>query len=358
VGGRWKIGEGAPSLGDLLGTLSDRQARPRRISFDTSGLGEWDSLLLAYLLPVVDRAESEKIDLDRAGLPPTLARMLDMARAVPERKEARRSTAHPSLLPRVGGGAISVLAEGRGALRFLGECAILLVRFLGGRARFRGRDFALLLEQVGAEALPIVGLIAFLVGAILAFVGAMQLTPFGAEIFVADLVAIAVLREMASMMTGIVLAGRSGAAFAAGLGTMVVNEELDALETMGLDPMEYLVLPRILALGLMTPLLCIYADALGILGGATVATGVLGISFPEYLHETRAAFTLDAFTSGLVKGSVYGVLVAIAGCMRGMQSGRSAASVGDAATRAAVTGIVFIILSDLLLTVIFNQIGY
>jgi phospholipid/cholesterol/gamma-HCH transport system permease protein len=358
LGGQWRIGEVIPSLGEVMEALRAPESRPRGIAFDAGQLQEWDSVLLASLLPILDRSEAEGIPLDRSGLPPGLARLLDMARAVPERKGARRAAVVPGPVTRVGEAAMGAVEEGREVLHFLGESAILLVRFLGGKARFPGRDFAVLLEEVGAQALPIVGLISFLVGAILAFVGAVQLQAFGAQIFVADLVAIAVLREMGSMMTGIVLAGRTGASFAATLGTMTVNEEIDALGTMGYQPMEYLVLPRLLALGLMMPLLCIYANALGLLGGATVAVGVLGLSFTEYALQTSRAITMDALFSGLVKGSVYGVLVAVAGCMRGMQSGRSASSVGEAATRAAVTGIVFIILSDLLLTVIFNAIGF
>jgi phospholipid/cholesterol/gamma-HCH transport system permease protein len=164
-------------------------------------------------------------------------------------------------------------------------------------------------------------------------------------------------REMGAMMTGIIMAGRTGAAFAAQLGTMQVNEEVDALTTMGISPMEFLVLPRMLALVLMMPLLCLYADLMGILGGAIVGVGMLDITITQYYEETRAALSLTDFSVGLVKGAVFGVLVAISGCLRGMQCGRSASAVGDAATSAVVTGIVFIIVSDSILTVIYNALG-
>jgi phospholipid/cholesterol/gamma-HCH transport system permease protein len=195
------------------------------------------------------------------------------------------------------------------------------------------------------------------VGLILAFVGAVQLKLFGAQIYVADLVGIGMAREMGAMMTAIVMAGRTGAAFAAQLGTMVVNEEIDALKTLGIAPMEFLVLPRMLALVLMLPLLCLYANLMGILGGGLIGVGLLDISPMAYLNQTRAALNLTQFVVGLVKAGVFGVLVALSGCLRGMQSGRSASAVGEAATSAVVTAIVSIIVSDAILTVIFDRIG-
>jgi phospholipid/cholesterol/gamma-HCH transport system permease protein len=208
-------------------------------------------------------------------------------------------------------------------------------------------------QECGAQALPIVTLICFLVGAILAFIGAVQLGKFGAQIYVADLVALAMALEMGAMMTAIIMAGRTGAAFAAQLGTMTVNEEIDALTTLGLSPMEFLVVPRMLALVTMMPLLTLYGNLLGILGGGLIGLTVLNISPTEYFHETRAALTLGAFAQGLIKSGVYGMLVALAGCLRGMQCGRSAAAVGQAATSAVVTGIVCIITASAVLTVIF-----
>ncbi|MEE9157221.1 MAG: ABC transporter permease, partial [Gammaproteobacteria bacterium] len=164
-------------------------------------------------------------------------------------------------------------------------------------------------------------------------------------------------REMGAMMTGIIMAGRTGAAFAAQLGTMMVNEEIDALKTMGISPIEFLVLPRMLSLMLMLPLLVLYSDVLGILGGAFVSTTILDISALEYFEQTKHAISIKDFAGGLFKGAVYGTLVAIAGCLRGMQSGRSAAAVGDAATSAVVTGIVWIVVASAITTVIYNILG-
>ena len=206
------------------------------------------------------------------------------------------------------------------------------------------------------EAFGIVGLISFLIGLILAFMGAVQLQMFGAEIYVADLVSLGMAREMAPMMTGIIMAGRTGAAYAAQLGTMTVNEEIDSLRTLGFSPMDFLVLPRILALALMFPILVLYADALGILGGWVVGWGVLGLGTGEYIEQTRSAVTMSDITLGLVKGSLFGALVALTGCMKGMQSGRSASAVGDAATQAVVTGIIAIIVSTAIFAVLTSSI--
>jgi phospholipid/cholesterol/gamma-HCH transport system permease protein len=213
------------------------------------------------------------------------------------------------------------------------------------------------MQECGARALPIVSLISLLVGLILAFVGAIQLQQFGAQIYVADLVGIAMVREMGAMMTAIVMAGRTGAAFAAQLGTMQVNEEIDAFSTLGFSPIDFLVLPRMLALILMMPLLCIYADAMGILGGALVGVAMLDLTITEYFIETQGAIDMVDIMVGVVKSAVFGVLVALAGCLRGIQCGRSAQAVGLATTSAVVMGIVFIIVTDGIFSVITEAVG-
>jgi phospholipid/cholesterol/gamma-HCH transport system permease protein len=242
-------------------------------------------------------------------------------------------------------------------LAFIGEAAVALGRFLAGKARYRRVDFTLAVQECGGRALPIVSLICMLVGLILAFVGAVQLRLFGAEIFVADLVGIAMVRVMGAVMTGIIMAGRTGGAFAAQLGTMEVNEEIDALRTLGISPMEFLVLPRMLGLALMMPLLCLYGALMGVLGGLIVGVGMLDLTLIQYLLETQKAVSLTHLWIGLIQGALFGVLVALAGCLRGMQCGRSAAAVGDAATSAVVTGIVSIIVATALVTLICNVLG-
>jgi len=234
---------------------------------------------------------------------------------------------------------------------------VAVSRLIRGRARFRRTDLGLYMQASGVQALPIVSLICFLVGLILAFIGAIQLKLFGAQIYVADLVGIAMVRLMAAIMTGIVMAGRTGGAFAAQLGTMQVNQEIDALKTLGISPMEFLVLPRMLALALMMPLLCLYANVMGILGGMVVGVGLLGLGLVPYYTQTVQAVGLWNLGIGLFSGTVFGVIVALAGCMRGMQCGRSAAAVGESATSAVVTAIVGIIVATAAITVICDVLG-
>jgi len=257
-------------------------------------------------------------------------------------------------LERVGASTVAALGGGRAMLAFLGEVTVSLGRFAVGRARVRAQDLALLLQECGAEALPIVTLISVLVGMILAFVGAVQLQRFGAEIYVADLVAIAIVREMGCIMTAIIMAGRTGSGFAAELGTMKVTQEIDAFATLGISPMDFLVLPRIVALVLMMPLLTIYSDLLGILGGGLVSVGMLDMTPYQYLTEADKVLTFTNCSVGIGKSVVFGALVAVAGCLRGMQTSGSSSAVGQAATSAVVTGIVLIIAADGLFAVVFN----
>jgi phospholipid/cholesterol/gamma-HCH transport system permease protein len=242
-------------------------------------------------------------------------------------------------------------------LAFVGDAFLSLLRLFAGKARFRRSDFLLVLQDCGARSLPIVALINLLVGLILAFVGAIELRRFGAQIYVADLVGIGMLRDVAPIMTGIIVSGRTGASFAAQLGTMEANEEIDALRTAGIPPMDFLVLPRLLALSLMMPLLCLYADLLAIGGGLVVGASMLDISPIQYLLETKRAIHLNDLFLGLFMSAVFGVLVALAGCMRGVSSGRSASAVGEATTSAVVTSIVSIVVATAIITAIAYVVG-
>ena len=328
-----------------------------RVAFDTQALTAWDSGLLVFLRRTMDTCSRMGVAVAREGLPRGVERLLALAAAVPEKEGTAGAPEGGPLLARVGLATADAIASIPEMMRFIGEACVAFIRFLGGKARFRRRDLWLIVQECGAHALPIVTLISVLVGLILAFVGAVQLRQFGAQIYVADLVGLAMVREMAALMTAIILAGRTGAAFAAQLGTMTVNEEIDALETMGISPMEFLVLPRMLALSLMMPLLCVYADLMGILGGALVGVGMLDLSVTQYVVQTREAIGLNDFAVGIVKSAFFGVLVAIAGCLRGMQCGRSASAVGLATTSAVVTAIVLIITSDAVFAVITNVLG-
>ena len=356
LGGDWTIGANIPSVEEVDKQV-DSGLPVQVLTFDTQDLGRWDSGLITFLLKVFDQCSQRQIDADRTGLPDGVRRLLDLAAAVPEKKDARKTALSEPFLVQVGKASVDIARQVTSMTTFLGEAAITFSRFLVGKAKFRRTDLWLTIQQCGADALPIVSLISFLVGLILAFVGAVQLALFGAQIYIANLVGIAMAREMGAVMTSIIMAGRTGAAFAAQIGTMQVNEEVDALTTMGISPMEFLVLPRILALILMMPLLCLYSDLVGILGGFVVGTGMFDISFTQYMGQTKASLNVAQFGIGVFKSAVYGVVVAIIGCLKGMECGRSASAVGDAATSAVVSSIVLIIVLDGIFAVVTNILG-
>ena len=356
LAGDWRIGGRVPSADDVQKQI-DSGPRIQRVVFSTDGLTDWGSGLLTFLIKVIRQCRQEKIIVEKTGLPEGAVKLIKLASAVPVKKTSQRGEISETFLSRIGRNAIVLTHSAAEVLDFIGEAIMALIRLLKGKARFRRSDFILTIQQCGVQALPIVSLISLLVGLILAFVGAVQLMMFGAQIYVASLVGIAMVRVMGAIMTGIIMAGRTGAAFAAQLGTMQVNEEIDALKTLGISPMEFLVLPRMLALTLMMPLLCLYADLMGILGGLIVGVGMLDLSAVEYFNQTKASVTLNYFWIGLFHSAVFGVLVALAGCLRGLQCGRSASAVGDAATSAVVTGIVSIIVATAIITIICNVLG-
>jgi phospholipid/cholesterol/gamma-HCH transport system permease protein len=354
--GSWKIGARFPSA-DVVQKQIESSGDIRRIGFNTENLTGWDSGLLTFLIKINDYCSKNNIVFDKDGLPEGVDRLIVLATAVAERKGARKEAVREPFFSRVGSSAIDLWQSTHELLAFIGEATIAFLRFLVGKASFRRSDLVLFIQQCGADALPIVTLICVLVGLILAFIGAVQLTMFGAQVYVADLVGIAMVRVMGAVMVGIVMAGRTGAAFAAQLGTMQGNEEIDALKTMGVSPMEFLVLPRMLALVLMMPLLCVYADLMGVLGGLIVGVGMLDIGLLQYINQTKAALKMSYFFIGIIHATVFGVLVSLAGCLRGMQCGRSASAVGDATTSAVVTSIVAIIVATGLITVLCNVLG-
>ncbi|WP_223670914.1 ABC transporter permease [Kangiella shandongensis] len=318
---------------------------------------QWDSALISLLLRLKQLASQQGATLELGAFPEGVMQLVALAGKVPERQGTNKQKAKSSLLSNIGDKAITDYREALNFFFFLGESVKSVLRLFRGKARFRGRDLREILSDTGPEALPIVTLISVLVGIILAFVGAVQLRQFGAEIYVADLVSIAMVREMGCMMTGIIMAGRTGAAFAARIGTMQVNEEIDAFKTLGISPMDFLVLPRILALVIMMPLLSLYADVLGILGGAAISIGAMGLSFTEYWNQTLNAVDMIDISLGLIKAFIFGIVIAITGCMNGIMSGRSASAVGDAATSAVVAGVVFIIVIDGLFAIVTSLLG-
>jgi len=356
LSGPWKLGKDLPSA-EVVTQKAKGAPAVRDIGLDAQGLTDWDSGLLIFLTHIWKFCAEENIRITSTGLPQGVKNMLGLATAVPEKKDARKAEGRVSFLAHLGNEAVGFVRSASDLLEFVGEATVAFLRLLRGKAQYRRVDLESTLEACGAQALPIVTLINFLVGMILAFVGAIELKMFGAEIYVANLVGVAMVRLMAAIMTGIVMAGRTGGAFAAQLGTMQVNQEIDALKTLGLSPMEFLVLPRMLALGLMMPLLALYANVMGVLGGAVVAASLPNIGLIQYYHQTTTAISLWDLGIGLFSSAVFGVIVALSGCMRGMQCGRSASAVGDAATSAVVTAIVGIIVATALITFITNILG-
>lgn len=357
LSGRWLLEQGAPTFAALRQVLKPEPS-VIWISYDTAHLEQWDSSVVSFLVQASEAFKLSKAAEDRSGLPPGLRRLVELAVAVPERSGAAQGPgAREALLERIG---ISARALGRSIpewLAFVGRCTIAFVKLLAGKARYRTEDLMIVIQQCGAEAVGIVTLISFLVGAILAFMGAVQLAQFGASIYVADLVGIGMAREMGAMMTAIIMSGRTGAAFAAQLGSMKVSQEIDALTTMGISPFEFLVLPRMIALVLMMPLLCAFSDVVGMLGGAVVGVGMLDVPFGSYYRETIHAVSLTNFALGLSKSAVYGLLIAVAGCFYGFKCGSSSSAVGDAATGAVVSGIVMVVVACGIFAVIANVVG-
>lgn len=356
LSGNWRVRHELPTADEVEARLA-RNSRLRRLAFETSQLSDWDSALVSFVMGASEIATKREVEFDSANLPRGARRLLELARGMPETRDTQPKTRSGSLATTVGHHTLSAFGGLGETLGFVGEIALMIVRFFAGRANYRRSDFVLMVQESGARALPIITIISLLMGLILAFVGAVQLEQFGAGIYVADLVGIAMAREMGAVMTGIVMAGRTGAAFAAQIGAMQGNEEVDALTTLGLSPIDFLVLPRMLALILMMPLLCIYADLMGILGGWLVGVGMLNLTSVSYWIEIQQGVSLMDFAVGLSKSAVFGAIVATAGCLRGMQAERNAQGVGDAATSAVVTSILGIIVADACFAVLTNVLG-
>ena len=356
-GGRWDASQSQNipdwrAFADALAAAGALSA----VRFEASRVDAWDSALPAFVLHACELAQTRGLAVDMEGLPEGLRKIVDLALAVPAKADAAPTHASHNVFWRLGEAALQVRDNARDGFSFLGELSLALWRFFTGRARFRWKDFWLILQKCGADDLPIVKLISFLLGMILAYVGIVQLQQFGATIYVANLVAIAMVREMGAMMTGVIMSGRTGAAFAAELGSMKVSDEIPALRTFGISPYEFLVAPRVVAVVLMMPLLVLYSNLMGILGGAVVSVG-MEMTTLQYMTQALKSINLTAFSSGMIKSVVFGAIVAYTGCLRGMRSGSSSESVGRATTSAVVTSITWIIVADAVFAVLFNLYG-
>jgi phospholipid/cholesterol/gamma-HCH transport system permease protein len=344
--------------GDLPPDTVDRlldSADLSNVAFDVSGIGEWDSALLAFLSDFHREARARNVAVDDAALPEPARRLL----ALMPREHAVPPKASPvRLRTRVGRKAIGAWGEMHQINAMLGDVILRTGAALRGRARMRWVDLLGSARDAGASALPIVLIVNVLMGGILAFVGAVQLRKFGAGVYVADLVGIAVVREIAALITAVVMSGRTGGAYAANIATMLGNEEIDALQAVGVPLTDYLILPRIAALTLMMPLLYLYGSVAGIFGGFLVATAMLDIGPIVFLNHVQYAVAGSQVVFGLCKSVAFGILIAITGCRIGLRAGRSAADVGSAATRAVVAGIVGVIALDAVFAVCANALHF
>ena len=329
----------------------------RSIKYALAEDAHWNSLTLATIKGISELADSHNIPSDLSSMPLGVSKILALSKStvIDEVESPQKDTF--DLLLYFGNMGLAVYDQAKELGDFIWLSLQSFKRFFLRKAQYQRSDLMGFIQTTGPEALVIVTIVNLLLGVILAFMGAAQLKLFGAEIFVADLVALGHTREIAPMMTAIILAGRTGAAYAAQLGTMQVNEEIDALKTFGFSPMDFLVLPRMLALAIMMPLLVLYGDAIGIFGGFLIGVLMLDLGAVEYVTQTQNAIGLTDIMLGVFKGSVFGILVAITGCKEGIMSGRSASAVGDAATKAVVSGIVAIIVATAIFAVLASALG-
>ncbi|MFA5350907.1 MAG: ABC transporter permease [Candidatus Omnitrophota bacterium] len=355
LSGDWQLSAGLPSADEVLAQL-DSHAGITGVSFVASQDFKWDSAFISFLFKLRSISKERNIRFTVLGLPPQIEKLLKLSPAQAEKIIPHKTVEEP-FLDSIGSRVIGVKNTTLSVLSFLGDIVLAFKRFICGKAFFRKDDFLAIVQRCGADALGLVSLISILVGMILAFIGAIQLKMFGAQIYIADIVGIAMVRVMGAIMTAILMSGRTGASFAAELGIMQANEEIDALKTLGVSPAEFLIMPRVLALVIMMPLLTIYANLMGIAGGFIISTGVLGLNPVEYFNHTITAVKLNNLWLGLIQGFVFGIIIAVSGCYRGMQCERSSTGIGEATTSAVVTAITAIVIATAIITFVCQIIG-
>jgi phospholipid/cholesterol/gamma-HCH transport system permease protein len=332
------------------------QSKPIRVVIDASEVNYCDGAGVAFIVKLQQYQARTGGDVTIHGLQEEFRRLLDIYGQISIEPPPGRRLEPLSVVEQVGQAALGVWQDVQTLLTFVGELTVTLLRAARRPRLVRWSDAWLSAERVGVDALPIIALIGFLLGLILAFQSAIPMRRFGAEIFVANLIGVSMLREMGPLITAIILAGRSGSAFAAELGTMKVREEIDALTTMGLEPVRFLVVPRVLAAVTMTPLLAMFANLFGLIGGAVVMRS-LGFPLVTYVNQILSALTVGDLLGGLFKSLVYGIVVAGIGCLRGLQTTTGASAVGQSATSAVVSGIVLIAIVDGGFAVVFYALG-
>ncbi|MDR2629179.1 MAG: ABC transporter permease [Puniceicoccales bacterium] len=359
ISGTWSIYEKHPRAEEFIEKILLKPSI-QRVDLKFVNLKSWDSILINFLVHILDSCESKNLTINVGDVPIGISRLIGLSKTSPARSIRSISSANQkksTILEFIGGMGLLIFLSLKTFLGFAEKLWVGIVSFIGGKVKIRNREFTLVLQEVGVKALPIVFLISFMVGLIIAFVSVLQLSQFGANIYVANLVGISMMREMGCIMTGIIMAGRTGAAFAATIGTMIVNDEVDALQTAGFSIINFLVLPRVIALTLMMPLLCIFSSFIGIFGGLCAAISTTDLTIVRYCTQTAHAVHLNDFFVGIIKSCFFGFLVAAIGCQKGLQCKRSAEDVGLTTTTAVVTSIVAIIIMDAIFAVIFSLLG-
>lgn len=355
LSGDWIIANKACSTEQVLQVVR-QTVNINSLTLDAQQVGKWDAKLVALVYEVEKFCSSNSVAFATEGLPEGARKMVALAMAVPERQSSVRIE-RTTLLNFLGNEALAVEKSIRNVLNFIGEVSLSFVRFISGKAQYQKSDLFAIVQKSGPDAIPIISLISLLMGLIIAFVGASQLKLFGAQSYTANIVGIAMTREIGAMMAAVIMCGRTGAAFAAELGAMQANQEVDAFETMGIKAMDFLVLPRVLALIFCMPLLCLYADLVGIIGGYLTGFMMFDFTWLEYYQQVKSSVKFTDVSVGLVKSVLFGFIVALTGCLHGIQSGRSSIEVGKATTGAVVKGIVSVVVMDSFMTVIFQRLG-
>ncbi|MBM3598451.1 MAG: MlaE family lipid ABC transporter permease subunit [Alphaproteobacteria bacterium] len=352
-GGRWTL-EAVGRHDQELRRLTVADSGAARI--DISALDKLDTAGAWAICRAVAALQKPGREVDLIGAQPAHAALIERVRACEAAPHSGRRFANPVLvmLERIGGRMVMFLEETRDLVGFLGQTVFTVVHSVLRPSRIRLTPLVSHLEQVGLNAVPIVGLLSFLIGVVLAYQGADQLRRFGADIFTVNLLAVSVLREIGILITAIIVAGRSGSAFAAQIGTMKVNQEVDAMRTLGLDPIEILVLPRVVALVLAMPLLAFFADMMGLLGGGVICYLMLDISISQFLRQLNGAVSLWSFWIGIIKAPIFGFIIALVGCFAGLSVSGSAESVGRLTTKAVVESIFIVIVVDAIFSVLFS----
>ncbi len=355
LSGDWHMSTGLLSESEVTSQLTSHPDIAQ-INFNVSQELKWDSGLVSFLLKLIRECGHKNIQVAREGLPEEVQKLLTLALKAPE-KVITPPKARKSFFEEIGEKALNIGEAFSSAFNFLGDIVVSFSHLITGKAYFRWNDFFLLVKRCGVDTLLLVSLISLLVGMILAFVASIQLKMFGAQIYIADIVGIAMVRVLSAVMTGIIVSGRIGASFAAELGMMQANDEIDAFKTLGVSPVEFLVVPRVLALVMMMPILTIYADIMAILGGYLISVWMFHLNPLEYLNHTQHAIRLSYAWIGLIHSFAFGVIIAVAGCLRGIECKRNAAGVGNATTSAVVTAITGIVIATAIITFICQVLG-